>query len=150
VSLPDLADPSNPAAPRPPVSWTLAATRDGTYRVWVQAIDAGGTRSLPRSATVVVDRAGPVIPAVPTIWWSATANAWRARWPAGVDPAGVAGYRVQLRVGSGPWQVVTPFTAARSLILTGVARRSVITLSVKGRDTLGNWATSYVVARSAP
>jgi hypothetical protein len=132
------------------VSWTLAAARDGSYRIWVQAIDEGGTRSLPRSATVVLDRTGPVIPAAPTLWWSSTANAWRARWPAGVDPAGVAGYRVQFRVGTGPWQVVTPFSTARSLILPGIARRSVITLAVKGRDGLGNWATSYVVARSAP
>jgi len=150
VPLPDLVGGIDPMALRPPVSWTLAATRDGTYRVWVQAIDEGGTRSLPRSATVVLDRTGPVIPAAPTLWWSATANAWRARWPAGVDPAGVAGYRVQLRVGTGPWQVVTPLSTARSLILPGIGRRSVITLAVKASDQLGNWATSYVVARSAP
>ena len=150
VPLPDLIDGSSPTALRPPVSWTLAATRDGSYRVWVQAIDEGGTRSLPRSATVVLDRTGPVIPATPTLWWSSTSNAWRARWPAGIDPAGVAGYRVQFRVGTGSWRVATPFSTARSAILSGIARRSVNTLAVKGRDQLGNWATSYVVARSAP
>jgi spore germination protein YaaH len=150
VPLPALVDGTDPTALRPPVSWTLAATRDGSYRVWVQAIDEGGTRSLPRSTTVVLDRTGPVIPAAPTLWWSSTAKAWRARWPAGVDPAGVAGYRVQFRVGTGPWRVAAAFTTARSVILSGVSRRSVITLAVKARDQLGNWATKYVVARSAP
>ena len=150
VSLPDPVDSTDATALRPPVSWTLAATRDGPYRVWVQAIDEGGTRSLPRSATVVLDRTGPVIPAAPTLWWSATANAWRARWPAAIDPSGVAGYRVQLRMGTGPWQVLTAFSAARGVLLPGLARRSVITLSVKAQDGLGNWATSYVTARSAP
>ena len=150
VPLPNLVEATDPTALRPPVSWTLAATRDGSYQVWVQAIDAGGTRSLPRSTTVVLDRTGPVIPAAPTLWWSSTAKAWRARWPAGVDPAGVAGYRVQLRVGTGSWRVVTPLGTARSLVLPGIARRAVITLAVKATDKLGNWATNYVVARSAP
>jgi spore germination protein YaaH len=150
MPLPDLLDPARPGAPRPPVAWKLAAKGDGTYRVWVEVIDTGGTRSLPRSATVILDRTGPVIPAPPTIWWSGTSSSWRARWPAGVDPAGVSGYRVQLRVGTGPWQVATAFTTARSLIVPGIPRSEAITLEVKARDALGNWATTYVIARSAP
>ncbi len=150
VPLPGLIDPTVPTALRPPVAWKLSAKGDGRYKVWVEVIDAGGTRSLPRSATVTLDRTGPVIPAAPTLWWSGTSNSWRARWPAGVDPAGVAGYRVQLRVGTGPWQVATPFTTARSLVLPGIPRSSKITLEIKARDALGNWATTYVIARSAP
>jgi spore germination protein YaaH len=150
VALPDLPGATDPSAVRPPLTWALAAKRDGSYRVWVQAIDEGGTRSLPRSAVVVLDRGGPTIPGPPTISWSATAKAWRARWPAGIDPSGVAGYRVQFRVGSGTWQVAAALTTSRSLLLPGVGRRSTITLTVRARDKLGNWATNFVVGRTTP
>jgi spore germination protein YaaH len=142
VTLPPLPDGAAADALRPGLAWTIPGTKDGTYRVSVRAVDDTGTLSRARVASVVLDRTGPRLSPVPVVWWSPTARAWRVRWTAASDPAGVAGYRVRVRVGTGAWKIVTSLTTAQGAALKGIRRTAIVRVAVTPQDRLGNWGAS--------
>ncbi len=146
--IPPVPDGADPGAPQPPLAWTLAGAADGSHPLWVQVIDEGGTASTARAVTVILDRTGPLLATAPTVRWSATAHAWRASWEAAVDPSGVAGYQVRVRVGSGAWTVVEALTTGTDLTLAGLPRTALVSVSILPRDRLGNWSGAAVVGRS--
>jgi spore germination protein YaaH len=142
VALPALPDGAAPDALRPGLAWVIPGTRDGTYRLSIRAVDDTGTLSRPRAASVILDRTGPRLSPAPVVWWSPTAHAWRVRWTAATDAAGIAGYRVRVRVGTGAWRVVTSLTTARSATLKGIRRTATVRVAVTPQDRLGNWGAS--------
>jgi hypothetical protein len=123
------------------------AGKDGLRRVWAQVRDAGGTVSRPRSATVVLDRTGPVLAAPPELWFSPTTGTWRARWKPAKDPHGPVAYRVRYSVNGGPWRVATLRTSATSIGLPLRNRSTRVAVQIRVVDGLGNWGPPSVTRR---
>ena len=120
---------------------------DGRRPLYAQVRDEGGTLSTPRSASVVLDRTGPVLPAAPELWFSTTSGSWRARWKAAKDPHGPVAYRVQYSVNGGPWKMATLRTPAAGIVLPLRNRASKVAVRVRAVDVLGNWGPARVTRR---
>ena len=141
------ADAAAPDGSLPPALGVVlkSTTRDGSQRVYVQVRDEGGTVSAARSATVVVDRTGPVLAAAPEVWYSSTSRSWRARWRA-TDAHGPILYKVWYAVNGGAWQTLVMRTSASGLALPLPSRTTRVLVRVKAIDGLGNWG-AYRVGR---
>lgn len=122
------------------------ATPDGSRRLYAQVRDEGGTVSASRSATVVVDRTGPVLGSAPYLWYSATSLSWRARWNAAADPHGPIGYKVWQSVNGGPWTIVALRTSTRGVVLPVKSRSAHVAVRIRPIDGLGNWGSTRSVS----
>ena len=120
---------------------------DGRRLVWAQVRDEGGTVSKPRSATVDLDRTGPVFAAPPELWFSPTSGSWRARWKVPKDPHGPIAYRVRYSVNGGPWKVATLKTSATGIALPLRNRGSRVAVQVRAVDGLYNWGPPSITRR---
>ncbi len=137
VALTALLDRFGEVEERATVPWTLPGSSDGRYRVFARVVDTAGTVSRPWSAWVTLDRTGPRMAGPPTVWWSSTSRQWRVRWAAARDSSGVAGYRVQVRVGTRAAVTVTDGTRALGIGLPGISRNARLRVTVSGVDALG-------------
>jgi spore germination protein YaaH len=122
-----------------------STTGDRSQRVYVQVRDEGGTVSAAGSATVVVDRTGPVLGSAPEVWYSATSRSWRARWRA-TDAHGPILYKVWYTVNGGAWRTLVTRTSASGMALPLPSRSTRVVVRVKAIDALGNWG-AYRVGR---
>ena len=141
-----LPGPGAAGSPLPTFALTLgSATPDGSRRLYAQVRDEGGTVSLARSATVVVDRTGPVLRAAPEVWFSPSSKSWRLRWRA-TDAHGPILYKVWYAVNGGEWRTLVMRTSATGLALPVRSRYARVVVRVKGIDALGNWG-AYRIGR---
>lgn len=117
-------------------SWTLPAATAPTYRsVQVQLRDGAGARSAIRSARVLFDPTKPKMTGL-TLWWSATARAWRIRYAASDSGSGVASYRIRIER-NGVWTVVAPTRTATTYTIA-LPRSAHFRVGVNARDRAGN------------
>lgn len=117
-------------------TWTLPAATAPTYRtVRVQLRDGAGARSAIRSARVLFDPTKPKMTRL-TLWWSATARAWRIRYAASDTGSGVASYRIRIER-NGVWTVVAPTRTATTYTIA-LPRSARFRVGVSARDRAGN------------
>jgi hypothetical protein len=124
-----------------------ASVPDGRRLFYAQVRDQGGTVSRPRSATVDLDRTGPVLAVAPELWFSPTSGSWRARWKAAKDAHGPVAYRVRYSVNGGPWKVAALSTSATGVALPQRNRASRLAVQVRAVDVLGNWGAAKITRR---
>jgi hypothetical protein len=122
-------------------------TPDGTRSFYAQVRDEGGTISALRRATVVLDRTGPVLPAAPSLWFSAAIGAWRGSWLAATDPHGPVLYKVWYSVNGGPWTVAVVRTSNTRVTLPVRSRSVHVAIRVRAIDALGNWGPERITRR---
>ncbi len=123
----------------PTTTWTLPAATAPIYRtVQVQLRDGAGALSALRSARVLFDPSKPKMTGL-TLWWSATARAWRIRYTAGDTGSGVASYRIRIEQ-NGVWTVVAPTRTATTYTIA-LPRGAHFRVSVNARDRAGNLST---------
>ncbi len=144
LALPSLPPGSPETALRPGLTWTMASGADGVRRLWVRGVDTSGFAGPARIAKVTLDRTGPLLRSAPTVRWNAAHHAWRVTWSAAIDGAGIAGYKVRARVGSGGWRIVAASTTARSLFLRRIPRTATLRVAIAAVDRLGNWGAARV------
>ncbi len=120
---------------------------DGRRLLYAQVRDEGGTLSTARSASVALDRSGPVLPAPPSLWYSTASVAWRASWTAATDAHGPVRYKVWYSVNGGAWKVAAMRTSATRITLPVRSRYVHVAIRVRPVDALGNWGVARVTRR---
>jgi hypothetical protein len=88
-----------------------------------------------------------VLGSAPSLWYSAAARTWRARWPAAKDPRGPVLYKVSYAVNGGPWKVAAMRTSRTAMALPVKSRSARVTVVVRPIDSLGNWGTARRTTR---
>ena len=108
--------------------------------VRVQIRDSGGAVSTIKSGTVYYDPVRPYMTSL-TLWWSATAGAWRIRYSA-IDPgSGVASYKIRI-YRNGAWTTVQ--AARTSLTYTiRLSHSANFKVGVAARDKAGNLSVGF-------
>ncbi len=125
-----------------PLDWLLAPGPDGDRMVWVQSVGADGVLSTPASATVLVDRAAPVITGFSLR--PAPVPGWIALYGVS-DEGGVASVEIRWRTNDGSWTSwrVIDSLAAGSVLAPADAR---VEAQLRVTDRAGNVAAATAEA----
>ena len=124
-----------------------SAAADGRRLLYAQVRDEGGTLSAVRSASVVLDRTGPLLRAAPSLWYSTALARWRASWRAATDAHGPVAYKVWYAVNGGAWKVAALRTSATRITIPVKSRSVRVAVMVRPVDVLGNWGAYRVIRR---